>query len=206
MKKTLIISFVLLIQAAFGQSGQSVFLKLGNNITHYEYIELSPSMRSEPGGSYELGYKSLIPQSKYPGSFYTVGLLVDNYNQVGGSETSLYRWRSTYVGLNGAVGLRVYKNREGNFISNISLGMSINKFLKGTQTTNNTLYDLKGSDEFNRIFIQPSLGLEGIYSINNEIFISLGYKFSKTFNLKSNTDENLNFVNNTFFIGTYIDL
>lgn len=206
MKKFLIICAAVLSQLSFAQSGQSVYLKLGSNITHYEYIEQSPTMRSEPGGSYEIGYKSLIPQSKYPGFFYSVGLLVNNFNQVGGTETSLYRWRSTYLGLNGNIGFRLYKNREGNFTSNVVFGASINKFLKGTQTTNNTLYDLKQSDEFNRLFLQPSIGLEGIYNINNEVFISVGYHLSKTFNFKSNTDENLNFVNNNFFIGTYIDL
>ena len=203
MRKLTLFCFFTLFQLAFGQA---VFLKLGNNITHYQYTENNINMRSEPGGSYELGYKKFVPQSSYPGLYYTVGLMINNFNQVAGSETSLYRWRTTYMGINGNVGFRIYKNRESNFISNIVFGMGINKFLKGTQTTNSSLYDLKGTHDFNKIFIQPSFGLEGIYNVNNEVFISVGYNYSKTFNFKSGGDENLNFVNNNFFIGTYIAL
>lgn len=206
MKKILLAFLPILFHNLQGQSGKSVFLKLGNNITHYEYIEQSPILRSEPGGSYEIGYKSMVPESAYPGLYYTVGLMVNNFNQVGGSDTSLYRWKTTYMGLQGTLGMRIYKNREGNFTSNVTLGTSLNTFLKGTQSTNNSLYDLKNSSEFKRIFIQSSIGIEGIYNLNNEVFISVGYNLSKTFNFKSNSDENLNFVNNNFFIGTYIDL
>jgi len=203
LKKSLAICVLFFVQNSFAQ--KSLFLKLGSNITQYQYTEITPKMRPESGGSYEVGFKKLIPESSYPGLYYSVSLLINNFNQSAGSSTSLYQWKATYMGLNGNVGFKIYNNRDNSFKGNLVFGTSISSLVKGTQTTNFSLYDLKSESDFNKIFITPSVGIEGIYNINNEMMISLGYNYSKSFNFKPNGTENLNFTNNNFFLGTYIE-
>lgn len=201
--KSIVVFAMTFYQWSFAQ--KSVFLKLGSNITQYEYSEIEPKMRPESGGSYEIGFKNFIPNSSYPGLYYSLGFLINNFNQIAGSESSLYQWKTTYVGVNGNIGFTLYNNNDNRFKSNLVFGASINTLLKGRQITNFSLFDLKNEPNFNKIFIMPSVGLEGIYNINNEIMISLGYHFSRSFNFKPNGSENLNFMNNNFSLGTSIE-
>lgn len=206
MKKLLLLLCSAFYFVAFGQSEKSVYLKIGSNITKYEYVGRNVDLFSEAGGSYEIGYKSMILNASQPGLYYTLGVVVDHFNQKGGSDTSLYQWESTYLGLNGNLGFWVARSNADRFVANLFMGMSVNMMLNGTQITNNKLYNLKNNSEFDKLYIQPRLGLEGVYRINEDFALSLGYQLSKTFNFQSNKEENLNFINHTFFVGASIDL
>jgi hypothetical protein len=65
---------------------------------------------------------------------------------------------------------------------------------------NNTSYNLTKEEEFKGLFLQPHIGLENEFLINESIKLGLGYRFSKAYRINSVSKESLNFINNSIYL------
>ena len=100
----------------------------------------------------------------------------------------------------------------------LRLGASAELFLKGNQTINNQVLDLKGVEEFDNtaFFIRSGLGASYRISKNTRLYIS--YTYSQSFELKDDSfvswsgtnqlqsKEALKILNNQFGIGLIFNL
>jgi hypothetical protein len=69
----------------------------------------------------------------------------------------------------------------------------------------NSYFDLKKNAEFTGLFLQPSLGLQVKYSMFSYGAVSVGYSYSKAFNLLNNTTEKLGFNSHQLQFGIHLN-
>jgi hypothetical protein len=82
-------------------------------------------------------------------------------------------------------------------------GVGIATIIYGKQNLNGQYLDLSSQKEFSGIWIAPRLGITASYNVDNDIYLSLGYAYSKSFNVSNSTDEKLSFNNNQIQFGVH---
>lgn len=203
MKKTLFLLTGILF--SHFMNAQKIHLYFGKNQTHYAYKtnpgQSQPNLENDNGDYYEIGYEHDINKS----FIYMGGLSLNQFNNIGGDELNYYSWKTRYIGLQNVIAYSFYNKNA--FKALVTAGVGVSTLLSGAQQINNSFYDLKDQDQFNGVFIQPSLGLELRYNLHDIAELSLKYNFSKAWNLSEvNDGEKLSFNNNQIALGIHIPL
>ena len=178
---------------------QEIYLQTGKNFTNYDYksdTSSSPSLQSGTGNFYEIGYRIILNNEKLK---YAIGLNLNEYNAIGGNTVSSYSWNTQYLGVQNTFSIAFLKASGLEVSANAGLG--INTLIYGKQNINGQYLDLSSQKEFSGLWIAPKLGLQASYNVNNDINLSLGYGYSKSFNLSNSTAEKLSFNNNQIQFG-----
>ena len=199
MKKLLLIA---LIGLSFQHiQAQEIYLQTGKNYTQYDYksdTSSSPSLQAGSGNFYEIGYVMTLNNEKLK---YAIGLGLNEYNAIGGNAVSSYSWNTQYLGVQNTFSIAFVKKRG--FEASANGGLGISTLIYGKQNINGQYLDLSSQKEFSGIWIAPKLGLTASYNVDNEIYLSLGYAYSKSFNLSNSTDEKLSFNNSQIQFGVH---
>lgn len=182
---------------------QEIYFHFGNNFTTYDYKNSlgnsNGNIKSSSGSAYELGYNhSFKDKFTYSGS-----LVWDQYNAKGSNGVSLYAWNTNYLGIQNAISYAVLKTRSELEI-NLKAGVTTSFIANGQQLLNNRHYDLTQYEEFKGIVIQPLIGMQVKYLVNDYFGVSLNYIFSKS--LPKSGLESLSFNTNQVQLGFYFPL
>ena len=191
--------FTLIVLSFQNIHSQEIYLQTGKNFTKYDYksdTSSSPSLQSGTGNFYEIGYRIILNNEKLR---YAIGLNLNEYNAIGGNAVSSYSWNTQYLGVQNTFSIAFLKASGLEVSANAGLG--INSLIYGKQNTNGQYLDLSSQKEFSGLWIAPKLGLQASYNVNNDINLSLGYGYSKSFNLTNSTAEKLSFNNNQIQFG-----
>jgi opacity protein-like surface antigen len=87
--------------------------------------------------------------------------------------------------------------------ASVNGGLGISSLIYGKQNINGEYLDLSSQKEFSGIWVAPKLGLTASYNVDNDIYLSLGYAYSKSFSLSNSTDEKLSFNNSQIQFGVH---
>jgi hypothetical protein len=199
MKKLLFLTLVLLTYQ--GVQSQEIYLQTGKNYTQYYYksdTNNPPSLQAGTGNFYEIGYITNLSKEKFK---YAVGLNVNEYNAIGGDKNDSYSWNTQYLGLQNTFSI-AFINKSG-FEVAANAGLGISSLIYGKQNTNGHYLDLSSQKEFSGLWVAPKLGLQASYNVKNDIFLSLGYGYSRNLNLSNSTPEKLSFNNNQIQFGVH---
>ena len=181
---------------------QEVYFSAGKNFTTYDYKNSSgasnPNLKSGTGNFFELGYIKPLNHEKFA---YSVGLALNEYNNVGGNSVNSYTWNTQYLGVQGGFTYSILD--RGDFDILPKFGLNMGTIISGKQTINGTNYDLTKEKEFSGLLITPSLGIQVKYNLSASGFISLGYSYCKGFNLSNSTDQKLSFNTNQLQFGVH---
>jgi hypothetical protein len=197
MKKLLML--ILIVLSFQNIHSQELYLQTGKNFTNYDYksdTSSSPSLQAGIGNFYEIGYRIILNNEKLK---YAIGLNLNEYNAIGGNAVSSYSWNTQYLGVQNTFSIAFLKASGLEVSANAGLG--INTLIYGKQNINGKYLDLSSQKEFSGLWIAPKLGLQASYNVNNDINLSLGYGYSKSFNLTNSTAEKLSFNNNQIQFG-----
>jgi hypothetical protein len=201
MKKLLIlVLFVCFLQKT---QAQGVYMQTGKNFTKYDYKSDSGSsniLQSGSGNFYEIGY---IVNMKTEKLKYMLGLGLNEYNAIGGNAVSSYSWNTQYIGVQNSISYAVLKT--SGFETSIYGGLGIATLIYGKQNLDGEFLDLSSQKEFSGLLLSPKLGAQASYNVDNDIFLSLGYGFSKSYNITNNTNEKLSFSTNQIQFGVYFN-
>ena len=199
MKKLLIL--VVFAFTIFEMQAQEIYLQTGKNFTNYDYksdSNAAPGLQAGIGNFYEIGYVMTLNNEKLN---YAVGLGLNEYNAVGGSLVNSYSWNTQYLGVQNTFSIAFVKKRG--FEASANGGLGISTLIYGKQNINGEYLDLSSQKEFSGIWIAPKLGLTASYNVDNDIYLSLGYAYSKSLNLSNSTDEKLSFNNSQIQFGVH---
>jgi len=199
MRKLLIL--VMFAFTIFEMQAQEIYLQTGKNFTNYDYksdTNAAPGLQAGSGNFYEIGYVMTLNNEKLK---YAVGLGLNEYNAVGGSLVNSYSWNTQYLGVQNTFSIAFVKKRG--FEASAHGGLGISTLIYGKQNINGQYLDLSSQKEFSGIWIAPKLGLTASYNVDNDIYLSLGYAYSKSFNLSNSTDEKLSFNNSQIQFGVH---
>jgi hypothetical protein len=199
MKKLLMLTMIVL--SFQNIHSQEIYLQTGKNITSYDYksdTNSAPSLQAGTGNFYEVGYKMTLNNEKLK---YAIGLNFNEYNAIGGDAVSSYSWNTQYLGVQNTFSI-VFVNKSG-FQAAANAGLGVATLIYGKQNINGQYLDLSSQKEFSGLWIAPKLGLQLCYNIENDMFISMGYAFSKSYSLTNSTNEKLSFNNNQIQFGIH---
>lgn len=202
MRKILILA--LLVFGLHNVYSQELFFKTGLNRTSYSFTDqlgekldgLSPGI----GSSYEIGMGIPLIQGWLK---YELGAAINSYNATGGDFNNNYTWNTTYGGINNSIS---FFPTYGELSIGILGILGVSTIISGTQSLNNSRFDLKKHPEFSGILIQPGLGLSFGYNIFNQGFLSIRYDISKSVQLGEESVEKLQYLNNRLLFGIHFNL
>ena len=184
---------------------QELFFSTGKNFTKYEYKNSlgmsNPNLRNGDGAFFQMGKAYNLNIFNTSDEFsYAVSLVYNQWNAVGGISTANYSWNTNYLGIQNEINYIVYQDYDS-FKVKTKLGFGTTTIVKGKQFINNLEYDISNQEEFKGIVVQPIVGVDFYYSINLGIGISIGYEYSKAFNVSNTSAEKLSFSNNQIHFG-----
>ncbi len=180
---------------------QEIYLQTGKNYTQYDYksdTNNPPSLQAGSGNFYEIGYIKTLNNKKLK---YAIGMNVNEYNAIGGDNVNSYSWDTQYLGLQNTFSI-AFINKNG-FEVAANAGLGISSLIYGKQNINGHYLDLSSQKEFSGLWVAPKLGLQASYNVKNDIFLSLGYGYSRNLNLSNSTPEKLSFNNNQIQFGVH---
>ena len=209
--------YVIFLSISFSMSSQSILFKTGLNMTTYDYKnsknKTNSNIESSTGSFYVIGYAVPIKTGPYGTRrgnsrnaklYATTSLTLNQYNATGGNNVDSYSWDTNYLGWNNYLNYSFLDQKKFIDIS-VKGGLGISTIINGKQKIGGEIYDLKFNKEFNGVWIAPVLGLNIKYDLFNEIYLSLGYDFSKVFSLNK-TSETLSFNNRQLSFGILINI
>lgn len=201
--------FLLLFSGCYMQS-QELFFSTGKNFTSYDYKNSAgfsnPNLRSGDGSFYQAGMDFKLNKSAASSKVsYAISVIYNQFNAVGQTSTDNYSWKTNYLGIQNALNYTLFENSKS-FKVNAKLGFASLTILKGEQYINNVRYDITKHEEFSGLTIQPNIGIDLQYAINQNIKISAGYEFSKALNVSNTSAEKLSFTNNQIHFGLHFPL
>jgi hypothetical protein len=180
---------------------QEIYLQTGKNFTKYDYKsgnDSSPSLQSGSGNFYEIGYIMTLNNENLK---YAIGLSLNEYNALGGDINSSYSWDTQYMGIENTFSIAFLN--KGGFQASANGGVGISTLIYGKQNLNGQYLDLASQKEFSGLWIAPNLGLTASYNVDNDIYLSIGYAYSKSFNVSNSTEEKLSFNNSQIQFGVH---
>jgi len=202
LKNFLLFTFLVVSSQLFSQ--ESYFL-VGSNFTKYTFKssggDMTTPLQSGTGSTYEMGYSLHIKEEKI---YYSVGVALNDYNAVAGSQSESYQWDTKYIGIQNAVSYNF--SISNNFQLSIKGGVNLATIIYGKQNINGAVYDLMGQDEFAGIFLSPFVGVETRYKVNDLGYLSLGYALSKSINPFNTSQEKLSFNTNQILFGIHFNI
>lgn len=201
--------FLLLFTGCYLQA-QELFISNGKNFTKYDYKnsfgKTNPNIRNGEGSFYEMGLAFKLNKSADANKLsYTVSVVYNQFNAVGGTSTANYAWKTNYLGIQNALHYTLFQTSKSLKIKT-KLGCATSTIIKGEQYINNVMYDISKQEEFKGLTIQPNVGIDFQYAINPNIKISAGYEFSRAFNVSNKSKEELSFTNNQIHFGLHFPL
>jgi hypothetical protein len=196
---SLLLILFLTITAA---NAQGYYFNIGQNFTKYDYKnslgQRNSNIKSDNGIMADFGYQwNISSNEKWQ---YKAGLSYQQFNATGKSASFDYSWTTNYLGIQNSLSYDLYTSNDDEVSIKINSGFTGSKIIKGEQMIDNVRYNLTKEEEFKGLFLQPHLGIENEFLINESIKIGLGYRFSKAFRLNSDSKEKLNFINNTLYL------
>jgi hypothetical protein len=182
-KSFLTLIFLLLVKTSFSQE---VYVNTGKNYTSYYSKSENPLINNSnkifnPGNSYEIGITFNRESSVIA---YSTGLTFNEFNTSYAISASAirYEWQTQYVGIQNSVSLDLLQSGSGASALQLKakLGLNSSLFVSGYQNANGINYHLTDNSEFNKIILQPFVGLQLGYPISDYCNFNLGYHLSIT--------------------------
>lgn len=202
MKNYLLILFLIV---SFQLFSQEAYFLAGSNFTKYVYKNATGAMtiplQSGTGSTYEMGYSMPL---KISNVHYSLGITLNDYNAVAGSQSESYKWDTKYIGVQNAVSYNYAVSND--FELSVKGGVNLSTIIYGKQNINGVVYDLMGQDEFSGIFLSPFVGVQTRYKLNDLGYLSFGYAFSKSLNLFNSSQEKLSFNTNQILFGIHFNI
>jgi hypothetical protein len=202
MKKLLLLAVI--VMSFQNMQSQEIYLQTGKNFTKYDFKSdtgSSSSLQAGSGNFYEIGYVMTLNNEKLK---YNIGLSLNEYNAIGGNAVSSYSWNTQYMGIDNTFSI-AFVNWNG-LQASANGGLGISTLIYGKQNINGQYLDLASQKEFSGLWIAPKLGLTASYNVDNDIYLSIGYAYSKSFNVSNSSDEKLSFNNNQIQFGIHFML
>lgn len=206
IKNTLMI--VLMLMYVSMMTSQQIFMETGKNASSFIYKnsqgETLKNMQSTTHSFLNIGFRTPLFDDKLNANF---GLGHFSYGTIGSDEAldGILEWNTDYLEFSTGVDYSLFAIGDASFYLKglFSAGM----FLKGNQTLNNELFNLKNADDFNHGMFSFKAGAGFIFSVSERLSFYVQYLIGKSLNQSGNTDhESLRIKSHNIGLGVMIFL
>ena len=188
---------------------QQLYASAGVTVSNFDYKntqgETLSNLLSVSNGHMQAGYREGLDRRD---AFYlNLGASYTGYGAIGSDIVlnNFFEYDVDYVGLSAGLELRLFSLRDFNFM--LTSAISGEYLLRGTQTLNNQVFDLRGQEEFQSFNFFVRAGPEGQYPISRSSKLIVRYSYGRSLGIISQgDDETLNINAHQFSIGLLINL
>ncbi len=185
---------------------QEIYLNAGKNYTKYIYTNALPQssskLQSGTGNSYEVG---IIKPDENEHFSYGLGISLNEYNAIGGTSASSYRWDTQYLGAAAKIYYSFLPDSK-NIDFLLNCGLNGSTIIYGKQQIDGTYYDLVYQKEFSGIWIGASAAVQLKYQIESFGYLSLDYSVIQNLNVSNTTKEKLSFSTQQIALGFHFPI
>ncbi|TCK68750.1 outer membrane protein with beta-barrel domain [Winogradskyella wandonensis] len=204
-----LVSLLAFLLVSLPSVSQQLYFELGTTISAFDYENSQgqplDNLISTSKSYYGMGYRQSINPAET--MFLNVGLSYNNYGAIG-SEASVdnfFEWDVSYLGLKAGLGIKLFQVRDLTFLANLTVAPEF--LIRGTQTINNSVFNLVGEEEFNNTILFFRGGIQMQYPVSSSTAITAGYSYGQSALINSgDTRETLNLNAHQFGIGFIINL
>lgn len=183
---------------------QELELTYGTNFTDYKYSNSQGEpldLEKGTGTFFGLSYlKQLDAKSRI---HLKVGLALNSFNALGSVQTESVSWDTKYAGI--IVG-GVFKIPTKFIQFRMDADVSIHHLIYGKQTIGSDIYNLSGSENFDKLRVMGGLSIGLEKQLNTVLAVYAGYGFSGTLLSSEEGKSDLQFQNNQVRIGLVIKM
>lgn len=184
---------------------QEFYFQTGKNFTKYTFVSADGTKNSDfqtnAGSSFEVGYLRPFKNKKFS---YNLGLVLDEYNAIYSSNSNIYRWQTEYIGVQNSLQCNFIETTY--FSVDAKVALNLDTIIYGKQEINGVIYDLLNEKEFSGLMLVPMLGIQVKSKLSEFAYLSLGYNYSKSFNISNRTDEKVFFNTSQIQIGIHLKI
>lgn len=184
------------------KSKKNVFIRSGSLRSNYEFLM-----------SNGLNEKSLIPQNGISLGF---GILnetnlfknkldinyefqLDGLHQSYNYYNTSIEWKTYFFSLVAGLNLKLFEIKKNQYL-NLGYNVGLSKLIRGSQYFNNKVYDLSDHEEFDGLFFKRDIMVVFDFLKINDSKISIGINNSFLKSLDDNSNQKLNFRNNSLYV------
>jgi len=202
----ILLLFILLLWASENYA-QELSFSSGANRTTYDYKnsfgEKNKNLKGGSGTFYQIAYLGALGPKKRLG--YTLGINLNEFNAKGGNLSTVYTWKTNYVGVKTGLSYGFLTTVSG-LRANLTLDLLASRIISGTQQINGASFILTEEKEFAGIFLQPSVGFDVSYPLSPKVRVGLGYNYGKSSAISQQTEETLGFSNHQLALNLNVKL
>ncbi|WP_456422452.1 hypothetical protein [Lutibacter sp.] len=209
--KQKIIVFSIFLTVCMQAFSQQLVLETGKAITSFDYKNSQgnqlDNLQSTNQNYMYVGYRTKVFKDFI---FASLGVNYSTYGAIGSDNVlnNYFEWETSYLGLNVGLDFRLFKIKKINFY--VKSTFSSEFIIQGTQTLNNTVYDLVGADDFDQTNYFFKVGTFIDYPISKHMTLFFQYMGGKSKQLRSSVSnidqEQLRLVSHNFGFGLFINL
>ncbi|MBK9274066.1 MAG: hypothetical protein IPM49_05920 [Flavobacteriales bacterium] len=149
--------------------------------------------------------------------FYLLGATYEVYATRGTSQDAYqnyYEWKATYAGISAGIErdlLTIRSRRKNNKGTTLFARAAVNPafLIKGSQTLNNEVFDLRGTEQFNAPYLFGRATVGANYCVSNRVAVIAEYTFAQGLRMPINVgddEEKLGYRAHVFTTGILIAL
>lgn len=188
---------------------QQIYAKGGVTLSNFDYQDSQggtlSNLLSVSKGHLAAGYREGLDRNDT--FFLRLGASYSGYGAIGSDPLldNFFEYDLNYIAAGVGFDVRLFSLRDFNFLFTPTL--SGEYLLRGTQTLNNQVFDLRGQEEFQSFNFFLRLGVEGQYPVSRSSKLTLGYNYGRSLGIISQgDDETLNINTHQFSIGLLVNL
>jgi len=205
MGKITLLGLLLLIFAS--TSAQEIYLEGGKTSSNFKYTdsrgEMLDNIQAENKNFMAVGYSNKLFCELIN---WSLGANYSSYGVLGsiGDVDNYLQWDVNYLEFDFGLKLALFNLKKATFYVK---GVASSGFmLQGTQTINNSVYDLKNIEEFSNKLLNFKGGAGFSHPISENLSFYVQYLYGKSSNIEKGDAEKLNIKYNNFSFGLIINL
>ena len=202
----IIIVFFILVVFSNKLHSQEIEIESGKTISSFKYTDSQnnslDNLQAASSNFMSLGYRTTIYKNLVFGS---LGINYIGYNAKGSDDTlfNYMEWNTTFLGIYGSVDVKVACYKK--FQLHLKGSFSPEFLIQGSQTLNNRVYNLVGSNDFDNSIYFLKGGAFINYPISDFTKLTIQYVKGQTLNSEINK-EKLNIIAQQLSFGFQINL
>lgn len=206
--RTLHLLLSLALGTAFNWThGQQIVGEIGRISTGFRYTDSDgegiENLYSVAHEGYAVGYRHQF-KDKW---FWSGNVIFNRYGMTGSNPiyNNRYRWDVKYVGLSPGIEYEPFTKSRFHLVTKLSVDPQI--MVKGTHEINNQIHNLRGVEQFERLFVFLRGGVGANYCIDNGVAVSFRYTYGKGLPMgKSSDPEVLRIDSHTLSLGVLVSI
>jgi hypothetical protein len=209
MKK---ITLLLLLFFGITSFAQQIYIEGGKTMSSFDYKNSQgdrlDNLQATPQSFMTLGYREQIFTKNLN---ISLGASYAGYGAIGSDDTvgNYMEWDINYLEFNTGLDYELFKFREAKFYVKGTASMAF--LLKGTQTFNNMVIDLKNQDDFDKTVFDFRSGFGFSHPISDNLSFYAQYMHGRSLKLKEGTavtsdQEELRYVSDNISFGLLINV